>query len=84
MRATATPNVADRRNQRGRDDEVAERHGRPSEGGPAVKTRLALLVALCLALLIGSPSALADSSATSDTSATHRYISLGDSLKEAT
>ena len=49
-----------------------------------MKTRLALLVALCLALLIGSPSALADSSATSDTSATHRYISLGDSLKEAT
>src|SRR5262245_48139572 len=49
---------------------------------PAVKHLPSLLLALCLALLIGSSSALADSSATSDANATptHYYLSLGDSL----
>jgi hypothetical protein len=44
-----------------------------------VKPRVSILIALCLAVLTGAPSALADSTA-SEASATHYYVSLGDSL----
>jgi lysophospholipase L1-like esterase len=47
-----------------------------------LRIRLPLLVVLCAGLFTGGPSALADGSSASDTSAVHYYVALGDSLAE--
>ncbi len=47
-----------------------------------MKLRLSVLVALCAAFFTGAPPALGDSPGGSDGSATHYYLSLGDSLAD--